>query len=56
MQNLTHLRNIQFVAPEQDAARKVEPVGAAAGAIANAEPEGPLRVDSQAKLILFKGI
>jgi Tfp pilus assembly protein PilO len=46
MQNLTHMRNIQFSAPDTDKAPKE---GEAPGS-------GAKRVDSQAKLILFKGV
>lgn len=48
MQNLTHMRNIQFSAPEAvteaEAGKDAEPI------------EAVKRVDSQAKLILFKGV
>ena len=45
MQNLTHMRNIQFLSPENTDVDKKD-------ASANA---GPRKVESQAKLILFKG-
>jgi Tfp pilus assembly protein PilO len=45
MQNLTHMRNIQFSAPDSKDVDKKE-------ASANG---GPRKLDSQAKLILFKG-
>lgn len=47
MQNLTHLRNIQFNATEEKLKEEKE--------TADVET-GPKRVDSQAKLILFKGV
>ncbi|RYZ58366.1 MAG: hypothetical protein EOP07_07265 [Proteobacteria bacterium] len=46
MQNLTHMRNIQFSAPETDKVVKEGEV----------PDTGPKKVDSQAKLILFKGV
>lgn len=45
MQNLTHMRNIQFSVPEEEKADEEVVV----------PEEGAKRVDSQAKLILFKG-
>lgn len=44
MQSLTHMRNIQFLAPELEADKKEA-----------ASNVGPRKVESQAKLILFKG-
>lgn len=49
MQNLTHLRNIQFTSTEEDKE------DSAANETAEVAEPGPKRVDSQAKLILFKG-
>lgn len=45
MQNLTHMRNIQFNAPELTEQEKKD----------NVPTTGARRIDSQAKLILFKG-
>ena len=47
MQNLTHMRNIQFTAPEVEAVNEADKDAAPV--------ESVKRVDSQAKLILFKG-
>jgi Tfp pilus assembly protein PilO len=45
MQNLTHIRNIQFIAPDLESGEKKE----------TSVAPGPRKVESQAKLILFKG-
>lgn len=47
MQNLTHMRNIQFSAPEEE---KIDPTVKEVAPV-----EGVKRVNSQARLILFKG-
>ncbi len=47
MQNLTHMRNIQFNAPEKVVDAQTP---------ASSGPDAPLRVSSQARLILFKGM